>query len=118
MSTTDALERGRASFDRKAWGDAHAQLSFADQQVPLQPDDLERLAMATFLIGKDADSIDLWSRAHHERLRRGEGEAAALCAFRVGMVLMDKGDVAQAGGWFARAGRVIEEEGLDCVVSG
>ena len=115
---TDELERGRSSFERKAWGDAHAQLSFADRQAALQPDDLERLAMATFLIGKDADSIDLWTRAHHERSSRGEAEAAAMCAFRVGMILMDKGDVAQAGGWFARAGRVIDEAGLDCVVQG
>jgi DNA-binding NarL/FixJ family response regulator len=34
------------------------------------------------------------------------------------MQLMDKGDMAQAGGWFARAQRVLDEHGLDSVMRG
>jgi hypothetical protein len=33
------------------------QLSAADKETPLEPDDLERLAVAAFLVGKDADSV-------------------------------------------------------------
>ena len=40
-----ALDDGRASFERHAWGDAYAQLS-ADRKAPLEFDDLERPAVA------------------------------------------------------------------------
>src|SRR5206468_1912178 len=43
MSTDSALDRGRKSFDRRAWGAAFAELTAADQDEPLGPEDLERL---------------------------------------------------------------------------
>lgn len=46
MTTDDALDRGRESFGRQAWGDAYAQLSAADHEAPLELEDLERLAVA------------------------------------------------------------------------
>ena len=39
------------------------------------------LATAAYLVGKDNDSADVWARAHHECLRRGDGVRAARCAF-------------------------------------
>ena len=56
---TDALDRGRSSFGRRAWADAHAHLLAADHASPLGPDDLERLAMAAHLLGRDEDSAGL-----------------------------------------------------------
>ena len=53
MTAADALARGRASFGRQAWGDAYAQLSAADREAALGPEDLERLAMAAHLVGRD-----------------------------------------------------------------
>ena len=53
MRTADALDRGRESFGRQAWGDAFALLSAADQESPLEAEDLERLAMAAYLTGRD-----------------------------------------------------------------
>jgi hypothetical protein len=43
MTTAEALDRGRESFGRQAWGDAYAYLSAADHEAPLGPEDLERL---------------------------------------------------------------------------
>src|SRR3954452_19955548 len=37
---SSALERGRAAFARKAWSDAHVQLTSADREQPLGPEDL------------------------------------------------------------------------------
>jgi DNA-binding NarL/FixJ family response regulator len=116
MGTT--LERGRGAFDRQAWGDAYSQLSVADQETPLQPDDLERLATAAYLIGKDDDSADVWARAHHERLLRGEKASAARCAFWLGFGLVLQGEMARGGGWKARAQRLIDEDQMDCVERG
>ena len=55
MTTADALDRGREAFGRWAWADAFEELSAADQEAPLAPEDLERLAAAAYLVGRDAD---------------------------------------------------------------
>lgn len=118
MNTIDLVERGRASFDRYAWGDAYTELSAADQDGALASDDLVRLAMAAYLIGKDAESVNILTRAHREALDEGDAPRAALCTFWIGFQLMGRGDMAQAGGWFARGQRVLEEGQRDCVERG
>jgi DNA-binding CsgD family transcriptional regulator len=113
-----ALDGGRASFGRQAWGDAYAQLSAADKEAPLGLDDLERLAMAAYLVGRDEESTGIWARAHHECVRLGDPVGAARCALRLGTGLLLMGEMAQGGGWLARAQRIIEEGDLDCVERG
>ncbi|MGH7528498.1 MAG: DNA-binding response regulator, partial [Gemmatimonadales bacterium] len=115
---TDALDRARESFDRQAWADAYAQLSTADREAPLQPEDLERLATAAHLVGKDADCADIWARAHHGFQGRGEVERAARCAFWLAFGLFDRGEVARGGGWIARARRLLDAGRQDCVEQG
>jgi DNA-binding CsgD family transcriptional regulator len=117
MTRIDALARGRESCARRAWGDAYAQLSLADREAPLEPDDLERLATAAYLFGKDAD--DTWARAHHEFLNGGDREAAARCAFWLAFGLLDRGDAVRGGGWISRAQRLLDDDGRhDCVLQG
>ena len=117
MTRTDALARGRESYARRAWGDAYAQLSAADGEAPLDPGDLERLATAAYLFGKDAD--DIWARAHHEFLNGGDREAAARCAFWLAFGLLDRGDAVRGGGWISRAQRLLDDDGRhDCVLQG
>ena len=53
MTTAQALARGRECFARRAWADAFAELSAADREARLEPEDLERLATAAYLIGSD-----------------------------------------------------------------
>jgi DNA-binding CsgD family transcriptional regulator len=113
-----ARDGGRASFGRQAWGDAYAQLSAADREAPLGLDDLERLAMAAYLVGRDEESTGIWARAHHECVRLGDPVGAARCALRLGTGLLLMGEMARGGGWLARAQRIIEEGGLDCVERG
>jgi len=49
------LERGRRTYDRRAWKDAHELLGLADRESALRPADLERLATAAFLIGREQE---------------------------------------------------------------
>jgi hypothetical protein len=70
VTTADARARGRECFDRRAWADAFAELSAADCEARLEPEDLERLATAAYLLGRDEDSVEVWERAHHELVRR------------------------------------------------
>jgi DNA-binding CsgD family transcriptional regulator len=105
----NALDRGRECFGRHAWGDAFAELSSADREVPLELEDLERLAMAAYLVGADSASDDAWLRAHQECLRLGDVVRAARCAGWLAQGLLVRGEMARAGGWLARAGRLLDD---------
>jgi DNA-binding NarL/FixJ family response regulator len=118
MTTADTLDRGRASFERRAWADAFDQLSAADREAPLAPEDLERLAMAAYLVGRDTDRDEVLARAHQEWLRRGGAERAARCAFWLAFGLLNRGELARGGGWLARARRLLDDGQLDCVEQG
>jgi len=113
-----ARDRGRDAFGHAAWGSAFAELTQADRESRLDPDDLERLATAAYLIGKDVESQDAWARAHHTFLERGDPARAGLCAFWLAFALLDKGEHARGGGWLARARRVLDESGYDGAVRG
>jgi DNA-binding CsgD family transcriptional regulator len=118
MTTAGALDRGRGSFGRRAWADAYAALSAADREAPLAPEDLERLAMAAYLAGRDSESADIWARAYHELLRLGDEPRAARCAFWLGFTLLHRGELARGGGWLARAERLVDDGHLDCAERG
>ena len=74
------LQRGRESFRRQAWADAEAQLSAADREDPVGPEDLERLAVATYLLGRYDDSTAVTRRIYRESIQAGDVAAAARSA--------------------------------------
>ena len=117
MTTAGVRDQGRESFARRAWGDAYTQLSAADLESPLEPEDVERLATAAYLLGKEEECVDIWARAHHEYLNRADPRRAVRCAFWLALGLLLRGEMAPAGGWFARAGRLLED-GRDCAEQG
>lgn len=116
-SRVGTLDRGRESFGRLAWATAFAELSAADQETPLELEDLEHLATAAYLIGR-GDSTDVWARAYREALRLGDEPRAARCAVWLGVELMQVGDFARGGGWVARAQRLLDDGQHDCVEQG
>jgi DNA-binding NarL/FixJ family response regulator len=118
MTRVDVLEHARASFGRRAWRDAYAQLSSAERAAPLGLEDLECLAVAAYLVGRDADSAEVWVRAHNECLRRGDAARAARCAFWLAFGLLFQGEQVHAGGWLARARRLLEDGQHDCAEQG
>ena len=113
-----ALDRGLAACSRRAWTEAHAELARADAESPLGPEALEQFAMAAYLIGRDVESEELLSRAHHAFLSRGEPVNAARCAVWITFGLFSRGDRARAAGWAGRAHRLIEEGQLDSAEHG
>lgn len=114
----DALERGRSAFGLHEWVDAYAALSDAAVTFPLDAEDLERLAVAAHLVGKDDDSVDAWARAHQAWAQRDEPGRAARCAIWLGFGLLLRGDEARGGGWLARARRLVADLGPDCAERG
>jgi DNA-binding NarL/FixJ family response regulator len=118
LTTAETLERGRESFERRTWADAFGQLSAADRETPLAPEDLERLAVAAYLVGRDADCDQVLARAHQGWLRLGGAERAVRCAFWLAFGLLNRGELSRAGGWLARARRLLDDGQLDCVEQG
>ncbi|MDQ3660472.1 MAG: LuxR C-terminal-related transcriptional regulator [Actinomycetota bacterium] len=118
MMVTEALHEGRESFGKQVWGDAFARLSDADRDDPLEAEDLERLAIAAYMVGKDDASADACTRAHHSYLQGRNFPAAARCAFWHACGLFFKGDMAPAMGWVARGRRVLESSQEDCPEQG
>jgi DNA-binding CsgD family transcriptional regulator len=112
------LERGRASFDRRAWADAFEALSSADGQSPLAAADLERLVLAAGLAGHEEAMLPAQERLYHLRLEAGETLAAARAAFWLGFRLFARGEAGRATGWLGRAQRLVEKEARDCVEQG
>jgi ATP/maltotriose-dependent transcriptional regulator MalT len=118
MTEVQALERARKSFEQRAWGESYRLLEAVDREAPLEPEDLERLAIAAYLIGHDDECEAFTARAHQTFLDRGDREGAARAAFWLAFALLGRGAMAPASGWLARAERVLDEGQLDCVVRG
>jgi DNA-binding CsgD family transcriptional regulator len=118
MAEPQALARGRQSFDRKAWAESYRLLQAAEREGPLAPEDLERLATAAYLVGREEESEGYRTRAHQSFLDRGDCESAARSAFLLAFGLLQRGARAPASGWFARAERIVDDAQLDCVLRG
>jgi len=118
MTDLAVLRRGRESFEQRAWAESYRLLQAADRDAPLDASDLERLAIAAYLVGRDEDCEAVTARAQQAFLDLGDREGAARAAFWLGFTLMGRGAIAPASGWFARAGRLLDEGQLDCVVRG
>jgi DNA-binding CsgD family transcriptional regulator len=112
------LVRGREAAGRLAWADAYAALSLADQSSSLAAEDLELLATAAYLRGHVEDCLGALQRAQQLHTEAGDPRRAARCALWLAFHLGNAGELAQAGGWLARANRLLEHEPPDCAERG
>lgn len=103
------------AFTRHSWHEVYTLLTDAGEG--LDADDLEMLAVAANLIGRDQDSLRALERAHLDHLRAGRRDRAALSACRAALILLLRGEVAQAGGWMSHAERIVEELGAGVPVA-
>ncbi|HEX7060973.1 MAG TPA: LuxR C-terminal-related transcriptional regulator [Woeseiaceae bacterium] len=74
--------------------------------------------MAAYMLGRVDEFLAALERAHHGYVGAGEHLRAARAAVFLGINLAILGEVAQAGGWLARAQRIVEREGGDCAERG
>ncbi|MBN1239053.1 MAG: tetratricopeptide repeat protein, partial [Gammaproteobacteria bacterium] len=118
MGRDERLERGLTAFTQWRWREAHEALSAVDADGGLTPEQLEALAAAAYLLGRDADAAEAWTRAHHGFIDAAEKRRAARCGFWLSLTALLRGDGAVGAGWLARAERVLEDSGDDCVERG
>lgn len=114
----DEIELARDTFERKAWRDAFSRLAAYQAEKPLPLDDLELLAQAGYLCGEDSASAKAWTEANQRSVEEGDWARAARCAFWLGVTLQSRSERAQAGGWFGRAQRVLDDNDHDCAERG
>jgi DNA-binding CsgD family transcriptional regulator len=118
VEATDVLERGRTAYAAWAWTETYELLSEADRATPLRAEDLELLATAAYMLGREEEWLRALERAHHLYADAGNIRRAVRCAFWVGTGLALRGEVGAATGWAGRALRLFEQEEDDCVERG
>lgn len=118
MDDHGTLARGRAAYDRRAWGEAYGALHVVADQGELGAADLERLAIAAHLTGRSDTAAQTFERLHHVLLDDGEVSRSTRWAIWLAIILLQGGHHAQAGGWLSRAERLLVEASLDCAERG
>jgi len=117
-SASSELDQARQHHAKRAWLLAFDAFRAAERAGELCADDLERFAAAAYLAGRDDDYLALLERAHHTHLDQGRRLQSVRCAFWLGLRLLFRGEGGRAGGWFARAERLVESESSACAERG
>jgi len=108
MNVAAELEPAREAHRRHAWADAYDQFLAIDHAAPLDTEDLERLAETADMLGRGDDAIRVLQRVYQARVDAGDIGGAVRCAFWLWHALVFNAEFAHAGGWIARAGRLVE----------
>ena len=114
VASVDELERGREACARRAWLDAYESLSRAERETSLAPEDLERLALSAYMLGRDDEWVSALERAHHRYLAAGETLRGVRAALWVGLHLAAQGELGPASGWLGRAQRLLDQDPREC----
>jgi DNA-binding NarL/FixJ family response regulator len=116
--TSEDIENAREAYRQQHWSEAFARLSDTKVSASLRFEDLRRLAIAAHMLGRPLERQAAGERAYRAALDEGDLVAAATAAFWVGFGHLEFGEVAQAGGWLARSGGLVEQIGEPTVVEG
>ena len=116
MASSPDLESALLAFRERNWGVAHQAFARADQDASLPVEDLENMAAAAYLVGRDDEHEALLERAHAAHRERGNDVAAARCAFWIALMQLFRGEAGHAAGWLARAQRMLGDR--DCAEQG
>jgi DNA-binding NarL/FixJ family response regulator len=114
----DVLTAAREAYGRRAWTRARELLVHADEEASLAAEDLERLAVASYMLGLDDRQLEALGRAHHAHVRDGDRAGAVRAAYWLGIHCWLRGEPGRATGWLGRAERLLEHEDRDCVERG
>jgi DNA-binding CsgD family transcriptional regulator len=108
MDVGAELERARRAHRGRRWLEAVDGFAGVDETCPLHVEDLERLAEALDLVGRGDDAIAVLERVYTARVGAGEIGEALRDAFWLYRALAFNAEFARAGGWIARAARLME----------
>jgi ATP/maltotriose-dependent transcriptional regulator MalT len=114
MPGASGVDEARAAYAAQEWRRASECYAAAGA---LDAEDEDRQAICAMLLGRMEEYFALRERSYERRLADGDLAGAALAAFWAGMQRMVMGDTAVGGGWLARAGRLVAEDGSDSLAA-
>ncbi len=103
----DRLREARGLFAARRWSDACTHFEALDDEESLGGHDLQRLAAAQYLVGRELESVDTWSRGFHVARAQDDPARAARCGFWVGFVLLHRRDLPGGNGWITAVQRLL-----------
>jgi DNA-binding CsgD family transcriptional regulator/tetratricopeptide (TPR) repeat protein len=110
MDRATRLELARTAHRDQRWETAYAAFAELDAAAPLTPQDLELAAEAADLAGHESEAVPLLRRAYQAYADAGDVARALRCAYWLCSDLAWSAEYAEAGAWFARAGRLAEAD--------
>jgi DNA-binding CsgD family transcriptional regulator/tetratricopeptide (TPR) repeat protein len=117
-SKCPALDRAREQYGQRTWASAYQSFLLAEQETTLAAEDIELLAMAAYLTGRDEDYLAALERAYHAHSDAGQFIRAVRCAFWLGFRVLMRGEMGRASGWFARGQRLLGRDAHECAEQG
>ncbi|HEV2871696.1 MAG TPA: helix-turn-helix transcriptional regulator, partial [Actinomycetota bacterium] len=109
MTAVEPLAAGHAALEAGRWEEARAAFAaaLAEQETPQA---LDGMGVALWWLGETRASVAHTERAYAQFRRAGDAVSAAVAAINLCVTWMSNFDNhAAAGGWLARAERVLEE---------
>ncbi len=108
-----SLDEARAAYDERAWQRAYDEFAAAETAAPLGAEDYNRFAVTAHLLARMPEYFAIRERAYRSLLDRGDRVDAAEAAIWLGTQKLAQGEVAEGGGWVARATRLVGEDDTD-----
>ena len=118
MRDVDVFRHGQRAFDAREWKQAFESWSTADERGALSPAHLARLGSAAFLLGRDGDAVESWTRAFHGFMQQNDRRGAARVGFWLSLSDLLEGQISQSSGWLSRTRRLIDDHDSDCAEYG
>lgn len=107
----DHAATARQLVETRRWDEAFDAYAAADEQrEQLTTEDLRSWSVAAYLLGRIDTATEALSRSFRIDIDCGQRTNALRSGFWLVFMLMQRGDVAQAGGWITRCTRLIAEE--------
>src|SRR5262245_58538281 len=92
---------------RRDWRASYDAFTLAQDDAPLNTDDLDALAIAAWQLGRGRESLRITERVFAQ-LARTDPSSAAMKAVELGSSWLIRGDLNIAAGWMNRARRLID----------
>jgi DNA-binding CsgD family transcriptional regulator len=108
MNGAANIELGKNAYREQKWQEAYDRLSAVDRQASLDANGLEVLAKAAYLIARDKEAAELWTRAYSALVDCGHIGPAARVGFLLSLTSLLKGQASISGGWLARSQRLLD----------
>lgn len=118
MTSSSALDAGRAAAADRRWAAAYEELARAASAGDLDTEDLELLATAAFLRGEAGAAVGALTRAHGVALASGDVEGAARTAAWLAIFQLELGDLSHNLEWLPRGLRLANMISEPSAVSG